>query len=290
MKKKPPNISGMIKALIKPLAVIQKIAEKQQVPFFIVGATARDIIMQFGYGIHTGRATFDLDIAMQVPDWNAFQHLMDALLHTGKFSPDKAGQRLWYTESRLPVDIIPFGGIAEYKSTLRWPPDYGTELDIIGFNESWSDATDVLVDDKMDLVVRCASIPGLAVMKLVAWDSRNEQNNKDAADLALFLRYYAEIGNVDRLYENEALLLEEEGFDLEIAAVRLLGRDICKMLKPDSRKRVLDILARETEEGGRNKLAEDLAGYLHSQEKQFSKILLKLKKLKQGIEVVISGG
>ncbi len=288
MKKKLLNISGMIKAYVKPLALIQEIAEEQQISFFIVGATARDIIMQFGYGINTGRATFDLDIAIQVPDWNSFQRLQNALLHTGKFSPDKAKQRLWFVENKLPVDIIPFGRITESKRSINWPPDYGTELDIVGFDEAWVDAVDVLIDDKMNMIVKCASISGLTVMKLVAWDSRNEQNNKDAADLVLFLKYYAEAGNVDRLYENETLLLEED-FDLEIAAVSLLGRDIGRMLLPDSRKHILDILAKETEEGGRNKLAEDLARYLHRQEEQSSKMMFKLKKLKQGIEEVRSG-
>lgn len=95
MRKKLLNISGKIDVIVKPLAIIRNLAEKQNIPFFIIGATARDLILQYGYGIHTGRATYDLDIAIYVPDWSAFQHLVDALLNTGKFKPDKARQRLY---------------------------------------------------------------------------------------------------------------------------------------------------------------------------------------------------
>ena len=112
----------------------------------------------------------------------------------------------------------------------------------------------------------------------------NNKNSKDAADLAVFFAYYADAGNIDRLFQEESALLEEEEFDLELAAIRLLGRDIGNMLQAESRKRVLAILARETEEGGRNKLVEDLAKYYDEQDDQFVKNLLQLKKLKQGIE------
>lgn len=39
---------------------ITKVADSSGIKYFIVGASARDIVLRYGYGIHTIRATVDL--------------------------------------------------------------------------------------------------------------------------------------------------------------------------------------------------------------------------------------
>ena len=51
------------------------------------------------------------------------------------------------------------------------------------------------------LIVRVASLAGLALLKLVAWSDRGRETNKDAADLYRLFTAYADAGNTDRLYE-----------------------------------------------------------------------------------------
>ncbi len=46
---------------VEILDTIADVAESLKVPFFVVGAMARDIILTQGYGIETGRATQDID-------------------------------------------------------------------------------------------------------------------------------------------------------------------------------------------------------------------------------------
>lgn len=55
-------------------------------PFFITGATARDLILQYGYGIVVDRKTHDVDFAFMVEDWPAFETLRSRLIATEKFS------------------------------------------------------------------------------------------------------------------------------------------------------------------------------------------------------------
>jgi predicted nucleotidyltransferase len=68
---------------------------------------------------------------------------------------------------------------------------------------------------------------GLAILKIFAWQDR-QATDKDALDLYRLMTTYADAGNTDRLYDSEPALLDESGFDLEIAgrpfwAVMLAG-------------------------------------------------------------------
>jgi predicted nucleotidyltransferase len=69
------------------------------------------------------------------------------------------------------------------------------------------------VEIEEGFTVRVASVPGLTLLKLIAWADRRHQNNKDAADLYWLLTTYTEAGN----------------FDLELAGAELLGRDVSRI-------------------------------------------------------------
>ena len=76
------------------------------------------------------------------------------------------------------------------------------------------------------LDVKVPTIPGMALMKVISWNDRYPERSKDAEDLLFFMEHYAEAGNEDRMFDNEVELLQMEGFDLVLAGIRLLGRDM----------------------------------------------------------------
>ncbi len=86
MKRKLLDLSGKIETLeIEALKSISRSADILSVDYFIVGATARDLV--FGvYDIATGRATKDLDVGIQVETWDHFFQLKTSLLDTGAYS------------------------------------------------------------------------------------------------------------------------------------------------------------------------------------------------------------
>lgn len=51
--------------------------------FFVIGVTARDILIRQLVGISSGRKTRDLDLAIAIPDWDAFEEIKRALLAQG---------------------------------------------------------------------------------------------------------------------------------------------------------------------------------------------------------------
>ena len=51
---------------LKTYGAIKCVAVDQDVPFIIVGASARDLVMHHAYGAPIQRATMDIDLAVQV--------------------------------------------------------------------------------------------------------------------------------------------------------------------------------------------------------------------------------
>jgi predicted nucleotidyltransferase len=87
------DLSGKIDGkTIAALFEIDKIAGALNIPYFIVGATARDILLQYAHNIHTTRATLDIDIGVFVADWKQFQDLRQTLLRSKKFGSTKHGE------------------------------------------------------------------------------------------------------------------------------------------------------------------------------------------------------
>lgn len=59
---------------------VSEICDQLKIPYVVVGASARDIVLHFGHGAKIQRATTDIDFGIQVPNWDAFQLLKQELL------------------------------------------------------------------------------------------------------------------------------------------------------------------------------------------------------------------
>lgn len=59
--------SGKIdQPIIEALSALKQEADALNIPFFVVGATARDLILKQGYGIEPSRLTRDIDLGIKV--------------------------------------------------------------------------------------------------------------------------------------------------------------------------------------------------------------------------------
>jgi len=52
--------------LVDLLSLIKFVVDEAAIPFFIVGAMARDLILWYEYGFAPGRATSDMDFGVRV--------------------------------------------------------------------------------------------------------------------------------------------------------------------------------------------------------------------------------
>ena len=144
----------------------------------------------------------------------------------------------------MPIDLIPFRGVTSSDYTIEWPPSLDTVMNVAGFEEALASSISVAIE--ADLVVRVASVPGLALLKLVAWSDRGRTTNKDAADFYRLLATYENAGNTDRLYDQEMKLLEAVGFDTQLAGAELLGRDGGLLCSSNARGIIESVLKTES--------------------------------------------
>ena len=225
------------------LCVIHGVVTRLEQPYFLAGATARDILLVNAFGLPAGRATEDIDFGVAVKSWADFHTLKSSLEQTGHFRCDpKTEQRLFY-QGAIPVDIVPFGGICADDGSIVWPPDQSMQMDVSGFAEALQFA--VRISPRDGWIIPLVSIPGLATLKLIAWIDRHNVNSKDAVDLYRLFSSYDEAVNLDRLWELEIELLESNRFDLRLAGAELLGRDVSRLCQPTTRQKLEKLLANE---------------------------------------------
>ncbi|MGB3863333.1 MAG: hypothetical protein WA915_14730 [Candidatus Aminicenantaceae bacterium] len=258
MRKNFLNISGKIESVrLAALEGIANIANSEDIPFFIVGATARDLILAKGHNIKPFRATLDIDIGVRVTDWSQYKKLKEGLVGTGDFKEAREFQRLIFHD-RLNIDLIPFGPIADRMGNIKWPSDEEIVMHIIGFEEAFANSQILRLRDDPILEINIVTLAGLAVMKIISWKDGYPNRRKDASDLALIMGNYTDAGNAERIFNEHSDLLDSEDFDYVKVGVRLLGRDIATILSADLKDRVLNILDNETGKQEGDKLIEDM--------------------------------
>jgi predicted nucleotidyltransferase len=232
--------------LLDILSGIQAVAAALGCAYLLVGATARDMLMTHVFGLDTRRATQDVDFAIALDDWERFDALKASLVATGSFAPAADRVHLLHYKPAeyghaFPVDLIPFGGVEQEAHRIASPPDMNVVMSVAGYADALASALDV--DAGNGLIVRVVSIPALAALKLLAWDERGLQDNKDAQDLLFLLQHYHEAGNHVRIYDEAMDLLQAASFDPSVAGAALLGRDARIILHDDSLRALLTILA-----------------------------------------------
>lgn len=214
------------------------------IEFYIIGATARDIILSNLHDLVPERKTVDLDIAIAISGWSQFGIIEEKLSKTERFKKNKDQKQRFIYKDIYNVDIVPFGDVAKDDGNIYWPPDETVAMSVWGFPEM-ADAT-ITTEIDYEFTIKIASLPGLFLLKITAWKDRHLSGSKDAYDMALLLSNYLYI-NTERAVEEHYDLYEEGEFDQIIAGARLMARDIKLLTQGNERtlKYLIEIVTNE---------------------------------------------
>lgn len=191
--------------------------------FFVIGATARDIVLLALVNATARRKTRDLDIAIAVTGWNRFDEIQQALLDDGYKKSAHLAQRFYWSDYE--IDIVPYGAVAKDDDYIYWPPEETIAMSVRGFDEVLREAITVNIDNEFE--IRIASLHGLFILKLNAWLDRNLSTNKDAEDMWHIIDNYY-FANENRNIHQEVYELED--FDLIVGGAYWLAHDIADLL------------------------------------------------------------
>ena len=259
---------------VEILKQIDMISHKLGFPFVLIGAQARDLILNGQYDLSPGTTTKDMDFAIMIDNWSNFNLLKKELTVNG-FVKAKGTEHKLYYKNIYPIDIVPFGKI-EKDGKILWPPDNDSEMNVSGFLEMYNHSEELDIDD--ELTIKVASLAGLSMLKLIAWNDRKESIKKDGEDLALIMKDYADAGNLDRIYDSsDNDIIQACDFDLELAGAQLLGRDITRIAKKNTKQNLLSILEEELK-GNNDLLIQTILPQFLSNYDRTEEMLLNFKK------------
>ena len=252
------DISGMLEAeLLEVIQQLISVCESHAIDFILVGATARDIHFLCVDEETPGRGIADADFAFLVPSWDAFEEIIAEITRDGKNSRDVKRPSRIRSAAGIILDLIPFGDIEAPEGKISWPQNPDHVVSTIGYRDAFDSAQLWRVQGDASRGVRIASIPGLAVLNLIAWEDTYPNGSTDAIDFRFLLENY-DAGQIDRLFSQEENLLDEGNTEYELAVARLLGRDVGRILSAGTRQHVLALLEGERAVDGPLRLVNDL--------------------------------
>ena len=248
--------------LVEVYGRIQRVASALNIPLLIVGATARDIILIHGYNATIERGTRDVDFGLEVQSWEHYQKLRDALIQSGFTAhPMKIHQlNTTYSDGQpWEIDLIPFGGVSDAEGQITWPPEHAFQMSVLGFDEVYKHAWDVLLNSEPAIRVKVASPAGILLLKLIAWTERGrEYQGKDAIDIYYVIKHYGKIPDVfEALYEREYMDLQD--YDDMKASAMMLADEVAAMAHGDTLNYIRQTLLNN--EGVLERLKTDIAKF-----------------------------
>ncbi|MBG6099086.1 hypothetical protein [Nocardioides luteus] len=202
----------------------------------VVGARARDIIhAALGHTTPT-TTTSDLDLALGLRSWTAYQRII------AEFPPTPGNANdIRYTIADCPTDLLVFGAVEDPPGKAT-PPPRKEPIDVWAFEEIYDSS--LAIDVGGGTEIRIPTVAGYTAAKLAAWLDRGAPNDlfvyKDASDIALAMHWYSSSDLVtDLLYDTAAGVLEVEGYDVTNASYHQLGLDVVETVGIDRHRELL---------------------------------------------------
>lgn len=217
-----PEITEMLYALQRGL-------EKFGIDFYLVGAVARNVWMTGINNIAPRRTTGDIDFAVLINDKGVYEALKTYLIITEGFQPYKGNEYVLIWKENLEVDLLPFGAIDDEDAKFNSNGLGSTSISLQGFSEIYNDELPTL-DLEGKHQFKFCTLPGIVLLKLIAWDDRPESRRDDIKDISDILNHFFDM-NDNEIFENHHDLFEKEEASLKHIAARVMGREMSKIAK-----------------------------------------------------------
>ncbi len=249
-----PQIADMLVALEQAFV-------RFGIDFYLVGAVARDIWMS---GIHhkmPQRTTGDIDFAVLINDKGVYEQLKKYLIENAGFSPshDNAFVLIW--KDKTQVDLLPFGIIEDENRRVKVDGTGFTSMELPGFREIYEEGLPQVELEGRHRFKLC-TLPGIVLLKLIAWHDRPEVRRNDILDISNILQHFFEMYD-EQIWTNHHDLFDDETANLQVIAARVMGREMKRIARRNQKlyQRMFQILEANTTSAQNSPMAEIMTGY-----------------------------
>lgn len=182
--------------------IIDEIMRKYQIPYYLIGvnAIALELLKE---NIKPSRGTKDIDFAIMISSTKEYQTIITDLESKG-FAKVQAPWTFYNKAFNAVIDVLPFGEI-EQEFTLNFNKRQ-IDLHVLGLKEILADAREIYIDEK---IVQIPPLPGMVILKLVAWSDRPEDRDQDPGDILKIIQHYFDY-NYDEILEKHNRLFFQQ--------------------------------------------------------------------------------
>lgn len=236
-------------------ATLKTTFDAANVPFYLIGARARDVWFLPEKSI---RITQDIDWIAASDEDAVFNEIRKQLIEKEGFIETNNPFSL-LSPKGMQVDLLPF--IKDSEGSLD------------GLKEVLARGTEGVVFDD-DATYQVATLPAIVLLKLIAWDDRPEYRLKDLWDIAAISEFYFYRFSED-IYDNHNDLFGDRELD-EISAY-VIGRKIKHIIgnSLSLKTRIINILTEK-----QDAIAQRIANKSSKSEDEVSQVL---KNLLEGV-------
>lgn len=254
-----------------------EVAAATGVPTLTVGANARTLVFDVHHGLQARRRTLDWDFAARFGSWAGYRAFAERLQAEGVFKAGTAPHRFVHTGTGIPIDVVPFGGLADAQGKLVWP-ETEQEMSVRGFEAAFEYA------ERIDLAgeeMRVATPAWHVALKLAAYADRRAE--KDLSDLNYILEHATNAFS-ERVFDELAELLADD-LSYDEAGPYLIGQDLAKQAPPETAVELLNVLSGLLDEPNQLELRRHLLKFPTSdhREAELKQIVARFAALRRGI-------
>jgi predicted nucleotidyltransferase len=185
-------------------AALKRTFDAADVPFYLIGARARDV---WFLPEKKSRITRDVDWIAASEEDTIFTEIRVQLIKNERFTETQNPYSLLSPEG-MTVDLMPF--IQNKDRSLE------------GLKEVFERGTEGVLFDNA-AIYQVATLPAIVLLKLIAWDDRPDYRLKDLGDIALIFDNYFDLSS-DDIYDNHNDLFGD--IELNEIAAHVIGRKI----------------------------------------------------------------
>lgn len=191
--------------------------------------------------LHTGlswRATNDIDIVVGV----GLDQYPGGLADRAGWSREREGEHAWRSPEGVKVDIVPAGPELLKRGKLTWPRS-GFEMNLTGLRLAFEHGLPLPLSESASVLL--ATLPTLAVLKLVAFLDRPEEREDDLRDIAYLLESF--LADLDA----RRFQLISENVSYDNSAAYAMGLDIKAIVNQEEETSIRRFLEDASDESGR---------------------------------------
>lgn len=265
-----PGLSEMLSALERGL-------EKFGIDFYLVGAVARNVWMSGINGIAPRRTTADIDFAVLINDKGVYEELKRHLINEEGFVASKENAFVLIKDG-IEVDLLPFGAIEDEDARVTIEGTGYTSVHVPGFKEVYDIGLPELeLEDGH--IFKFSTLPGIVLLKLLAWDDRPESRRDDIKDISDILNHFFGMHD-EEIWNNHHDLFGDAAADLKHIAARVMGREMKTISRGNEKlfNRVEGILKVNTDDVANSSMAVIMREYFDNTLADNVELLIQLKQ------------